>query len=449
MHFVVGGDHETRLPSGYRRNVLMATRTVFMTGSGLDPGPAEWREDDPSQPASSLKLSHLWRDFEVSSGKRVALELRTLVMGGWNGLVYESPPEQIVSEVFSGRQPSIGGDEILHSERGNWKILTDVLLDGVLISASDLGSLSKPERKAIMAAQRCQILTTLLDCITVAPHWVGGWLSLSHLMMDVAPEENWEVQMLTIDLWYMRAGGRHTEQALSAMRSLADACWHTAEAESVNPSERDMNYKMARINFSNIVEAHEKWPEERLVCCPAETAYRLGVLESRCGDTSAALTAYRRGLAILDAGQAVVMQPVSSFTDETVPQEKLKAAHEAYISVQLISAILCATISGGERPEPGLCRRMFETSADFKRAIRQPGVTGYTVELSGPDPSRLSLVARLHGCSQKWAMVQRFHGGPITVEELPTGSSVPKTRPIRGHQLSEFDDCIPALPRSW
>lgn len=230
VHFVpYGASSAQRRADGFRANTVLRRRDAMCTGAPPSPPCEEWHELDTTQKPSALFLTHCFTDMPVPGA---TLTLRTLYL---EDQVFEVMPEEMLQEVFEGRTPALSASELLCATNSHFAPTTDVEVNGATLTAAQLAALSQRARRAVDAARRMQLLSTVRGCLGEA-RWAGGFLALRHLAEELTGMKArlW-TEPLAVNLIRSRTDGIPTFPLVQSFENWAGAHLQVNDYEAAAP----------------------------------------------------------------------------------------------------------------------------------------------------------------------------------------------------------------------
>ena len=399
-----------------RVNAQLRRRTAMRVGNAAAP-PSEWREDDPSQQPSALLLTHVFAGAPLPG----PLTLRTLFL---SDRMFEVTPQEMVRAVFPGdAAPALSAAAVTEEGKTHNAPTTDVVLDGISLTREALSALPATQRKAIKAARRAQLLSTLQDCLS--QRWPGGYLALRHFAEELCGSvvvREW-TEPLAIYLMLARANGIATANLMVAYELFSEA--HAFAGRHTEAAA------MLRKSLDAHVAA-EREGAGSLLPHPPFVWYHLGIEEDRAGNTPSALAAYINGMEALDA----------SYAKAEACGYKLGNGYRD-LRLKLPSAYLCAAPSANF--DKTILERMFKEHAAYNEAILEAARhSGGHVRISFERHGSVLTATVLPGGSV-FAMTNAR--GRWEIVEVPRGQAPPASVTTAGQRRdsSHRDRCIPAM----
>ena len=426
VHFVPHGKSTRRLDpvTGFRMGTVLCRRTAFTTGAPPGPPPpSTWLELDTSQKPSALLLTHTFADVPVPGS---TLTLRTLFLAD---VVFEVPPEAMVAEIFpkTAPPPALALPE-LQVSTATWRhaLTTEVVLNDEILSAAQLGALPARARRAVDAARRTQLLSTLRECVGAA-RWPGGFTALRHLAEEAAggePVRFW-TEPLALLLLRARTDGEPTYDIANSLETLAGAhlgagriAEAAAYARQVCEAHTVSAAKHGYWTFGGQFEPPTVW-------------YHLSTLEFHLQRFAAAAAAAKTGLEALDVGCA----------DYAKDGERPPLVFQE-LRIQLPVQCLLATYEDTHTSDHELLLRLFREHAGFKNAlVRRPQPVHLQVSRQ-----RISARLQVQGTVYSTRRTNVPHA-PWEIIEVPPGTPLPVAPLGAGGKRFPVTDarCVPDM----
>ena len=392
---------------GFFVGLVLKRRTALVSGDGtvLTEQLQEWVEWDQSQSPDALLLTH---HFPDAPWPGATLTLRTLYRNVQPG---EVSHQTMLHDVFGRRTPALCTASPFVTTSCYRPPVTDVLIDGEPLSEAMLASLPTAQRKAVDAARRAQLLSTVRDCIT--QHWAGGFLALRHFVAELlgVSERLW-TEPLAVRLLLGRTGGIATAESVSSQLYRA----HALEAAG--------QYTKAAAVIRTCLRLDASRPPGELHPQPAALWYQLGLIEHKAGNCRAAVAAFRSALDAHLSGR-----PIDSgrriFEDDD-------------LRFRLLCSIVLAIFEMGEIPEAALLVQLFQQHAPCKSAIEQADQPILFEREAGSGILSAFVGGRI------FSLI--FTGNRWLIEELRPGARAP-ARPVASASVSnKHEACLPAMP---